>query len=313
MPLAAIDCVRRGTASLRANWELVLAQWLATLIVVTLTLAGIVPVLAALGLLDFSTLPSTLPDVEGWLRDLGARLGEVGPTLVAALAGTLTIWTLAFLAHCFFQGGIYGVLAAAERQAPGGVPRDHRLFRTFSWRDLFGWGGRNLWRFFWLYNLFGAIFLLIVLGGALLAVMAVAAGDRWGGAAAVGIGCGGALPLFFAAVVLGLWLVLAQADLGQEDSGVGIAARRGWRVLTRRLGAVLLICLLAAIASLAVGLVFAPFDIGLQMAAADNLALKIGLRLGLELVQALVAGIPSIALAGSFVALVRTEAAERPA
>ena len=205
------------------------------------------------------------------------------------------------------------MLTAADRQAPGGVPRDHRVFRTFSWRDFFGWGGRYLWRFFWIYNLFGAIFLLIVLVGTLLAALAVGAADQWGPPAAFGIGCGGALPLFFAAVVLGIWMVLAQADLGRIESSVGQAARRGWRVLTRRLGGVLLICLLALIASFAVGLIFMPFAIGIQLAVGDNLPLDLGLRFGLNLVQSLAGGIVGIAIAGSFVALLRTEAAERPA
>ncbi len=313
MPLAAIDCVRRGTASLRANWELVLAQWLATLVVVGIGVAGVVPVLGVLGLLDFSSLPSTPAEWGSWFEDLGGRLGELGPALAAALAGTLAVWTLALLAQCFFAGGIYGVLAAAERQAPGGVPRDHRLFRTFSWRDLFGWGGRYLWRFFWFYNLFAAILLVIVLAGAVLAVLSTAAAEAWGAPAAIGIGCGGALPLLFAAVVVGLWMAVAQADLGRLDSGVGVATRRGWRVLTRRLGGVLLICLLAAITSFAIGIVFAPFGIGIELAVADNLPLNLGLRLGLNLVQSLAGGIVSIALGGSFVALLRSETAERPA
>ena len=39
---------------------------------------------------------------------------------------------MAMLVHCYFQGGIYGVLMAGDRQAPAGKPRGSLWFRTFQ-------------------------------------------------------------------------------------------------------------------------------------------------------------------------------------
>ena len=66
-------------------------------------------------------------------------------------------------------------------------------------------------------------------------------GERWGGPAAVGIGCGGALPLGFLLVASSLWSLLAVADAARRESGTLAAARQGLRVLGRRLGAIVLI------------------------------------------------------------------------
>src|SRR5262249_58772011 len=158
------------------------------------------------------TLPGLLPRVEGRLAGFAA-----------ALVGTLALWLLALLFHCYVQAGTYGVLLAGDRQALPGAPRSFRLFRTFTWRSFLGWAGRYGARFFGFANLFG----LFVLGWALLVLLwmgaTLAGAEHWGEGGALGIGCGGALPLGCVLLVLGLWYGVAQADLARDGSGIRAA------------------------------------------------------------------------------------------
>jgi hypothetical protein len=309
MALPAIECVRRGALSLRANWELVVVQWLATLALVALVLLGLVPPLLAVGVGSLGALASGARDWWRWLPDLAGRLEVVAVPLLAALVGTLAVWLLAFLIHCWVQAGTYGVLVAADRQAPAGPGGDWRWFRTWSGRDFAGWAGRYLWRFFWFLNLYAALASLLLLLFVLLMAGAVAGGQRWGWPAALGIGCGGTLPLLFLGVVLGLWMSLAQADLAREGSGVALATRRGLRVLGRRLGGVLLVWLLFVAASTALAMVFTPFSLGADLLLRDAPAVSLAVGLAVAAVQALASSALTIALAAGLVALMRDDGA----
>ena len=168
-----------------------------------------------------------------------APVRRLSPALLLALVAMLAVWLLSLLLHCYFQAGTFGILTAADRQALPGARRDRRLFPHLqparllrlgralrlavlraarpvfgSWRCCWGWrpcSGCSPWRW------------------------AAGSGGR---GAALGIGCGGALPLGFLALVAGLWFHVAQADLAREGSGVRAASRRGLDVLGRRLGAV---------------------------------------------------------------------------
>jgi hypothetical protein len=313
MALPAIECLRRGLWSLRANWELVAMQWLATLVLVAFLLLGLLPPLVVLGVGSLSALAAELRRWPEWMPAGPFHLAELGAPLLAALVGTLAIWMLAFFVYCYFQAGTYGVLVAADRQAPAHAGRaagDWRLFRTWSGRDFNGWGGRYLWRFFWFVNLYLAFASVLILLFAVLIVGAVFGGQWWGWPAGVGIGCGGSLPLVFLGMVLGLWMGLAQADLARAASGVRAASRRGLRVLGRRLGGVLLIWLVFLAAAMAVGMLFAPFSVGLDLVLRDAPGVRLGVSLAVTAVQTLVSGALAVFLAASLVALMRGEADE---
>jgi hypothetical protein len=311
MGLPAIESVRRGVLNLRANWELVLVQWVGTMAVLALALLGLVPPLLVLGLGSLSALRGRPDEWPGALPELVERLREAAAPLVASLVGTLAVWTLAFVVSCYFQAGTYGVLVNADRQAPAGAGGDWRWFRTWSGRDFNGWAGRFLWRFFWLANFYFLLASLLLLASAVLLGGALLGAQRWGWPAGVGIGCGGALPLLFLGVVLVLWVALAQADLARDGSGVGRASRTGMRVLGRRLGGVLLIALLFAAAASSVAMVFAPFSLGSDLMLRDAPAASLVVSLLLGAVQALVSSALGVVLAGSLVALVRAEVPER--
>ena len=306
MALAAIDCVRRGIRNTRANRELVVVRWLSNLLLLAIAAAGLLPPLLVLGF-----TPADLPvGPEDWERagaELVGRLSPPPPGLLAAGLATALVWTLAFVVFCFFQAGTYGILYSGDRQAPPGLPGEASWFRTWSRGDFSGWGGRLMWRFFWLANLYACLVLVLGLLFVVLVAGAVWAKGEWGPAAAIGLGCGGALPLFFLALTLGLWFSIAQADLPREGGGVVAASRRGGRVLGRRLGGVLLVVILTILASAALAVVFAPFGILIDLGLGGAWVVQIFARGLLFVVQSLCSSALSVVLAGSLIALLRAE------
>jgi hypothetical protein len=303
MRLSAADCLRRGWTNLAANWELVVIQWLQSLVLGALLALSLALPVATLGA---DALAS------GWsagrvLDVVAARLGRLSPAVMMAGVAMLAVWLLSLLVHCWFQAGAYGVLSAADRQALPGSRRERLLFRTFSFRDFSGWGGLYLWRYFRLLVLFWA--LAVPLGMAVLVwLITLGVGGQLGGKGpAMGIGCGGALPLGFLFLVPGLWIHVAQADLAREGSGVGVASRRGLSVLGRRLGAVFFLVLLIALAAFAVAAVFVPVSFAPPFLLAGTPRLKALVQVLLFLLQGLPNALLAMVLAASLVALVRSE------
>jgi hypothetical protein len=301
--LSAADCLRRGWTNLSANWELVVIQWLESFFVAALLTLGLVLALLVLGMNALSSDRWTAREAEEALR----RLAGFSPDLPLALTAMLAVWLLTLLFHCFLQAGTYGVLTAADRQALPGGRRHRLLFRTFSLRDFLGWGGLYVWRFFGLLVLFWGLALLMGMAVFLWLVFLGAGGLRWGTPAALGIGCGGALPMGFLLLVMLLWFQVAQAGLAWEGSGVRTSARQGLSVLGRRLGAVIGLCLLFLGGALAIAVAFLPFSTvaGTLLAGAPRLRALV--QLLLLLLQALPSTLLAMGLAGSLVALVRSE------
>jgi len=303
MTLSAVGCLRRGWTNLSANWELVMIQWLESFLVAALTALGLVLALLILGLNALDAGQWTSREIEEALR----RLADSSPTLLMALTALLAIWLLTLLVHCFFQAATYGILTAADRQALPGARRQRLLFRTFNRRDFLGWGSLYMWRFFGMLVLFWGLMLSMAVAVLLwLAVLGVG-GVRWGTPAALGIGCGGALPLGFLLLALGLWFQVAQAGLAGEGTGVRSAARQGLTVLGRRLGTVIVLVFLFCVAALAQAAVFAPVSLVADSLLAAVPRVRTLVQVLLLLLQALPNTLLAMALAGSLVALVRTE------
>ncbi|HYX23948.1 MAG TPA: hypothetical protein VFC23_07325 [Thermoanaerobaculia bacterium] len=303
MRLSAADCLRRGWTNLAANWELVLLQWLESLLVAVLLVLSVALPVATLGadaLLAGRSAARVL-DVAG------ARLGQLSPAVMLAGVAMVAVWLLSLLVHCWFQAGAYGVLAAADRQALPGPGRHRLLFRTFSLRDFAGWGGLYLWRFFRLLVLFWALALPLGIAVLVWLVSLGVGGEVWGQRAVLGMGCGGALPLGFLFLVAGLWSHVARADLAREGSGVRVAARRGLAVLGRRLGAVVVLVLPVAAAGLGLALVFVPVSALPELLLVGAPRLRVLVRVVLFLLQGLPSALLAMVLASSLVALVRSE------
>ncbi|HEV2851649.1 MAG TPA: hypothetical protein VHC97_02485 [Thermoanaerobaculia bacterium] len=293
-----MDCLRRGWTNLAANWELVVIQWLEASLVLVLLAAGLLLPLVILGIDVLAA-----KGVEEVLR----RLADLRPGLSMALVAMMTVWLAALLLHCFFQAGTFGVLASGDRQALPG-PRRHRLlFRTFSLRDFCGWGGLYVWRFLGVRALFWGLVMMMAGAVLLWLVFLGVGGGHWGAPAAFGIACGGVLPLAFLALVLGLWFHVAQADLAREGSGVRAAARRGLDVLGRRLGAVIALFILFLGAGIALSIVFLPLTAVTDSLLSGAPGWRALVRVVLFLLQSLPSTLLAMVLAGSLVALVRSE------
>lgn len=310
MTLSAFDSIHRGLVNLRANWELVLVQFLQILIGAILVLVGFVPPLAVLGFTDLDVLDSTGEDWAALMESatgLVTRGREAWVLLLASMILSAAIWTMAMLIHCFFQGGIYGVLMAGDRQAPAGKPLGWAWFRTFSVRHLRGWGTRYLWRYFWLMNLFLGMATAWLVLPVMVFLLSVWGEARWGSAASFGIGCGGFVIFAFSLFVLAFWFSLAQADLAREDSSVLKATRRGLLVLSRRLGAMIVLAVLGAVVSLSVTFPMVMIGTLGQLGLGSGLAVQLLWQVAFNLAQWLLSCVLGVAFIAILVALVRSE------
>lgn len=265
-------CFRRGALSLRANATLVLLAILQSLcfaVAVAISLLPPVLVLGGLAMLPRAETGTAGPaEIEAWISEVMARAGENLLPLGLALLGSILLGMLAVAVWAWFQGGIVGVMVAAERQA---LPDAHRRsggwrwFRTFTLRDFAGWGGRYLGRFFWWFHLVVLVSLALGLVAVLLAAGVGAAYQAWGGGAAVGLGCGGAVPLAFLVLLFAAWALVAQPAVALEGSGAVRGSVIGFRVVGHRLGAA--IALVMAVVVLSVLLVAAVWvvQVGLSL------------------------------------------------
>jgi hypothetical protein len=302
------DCLSRGIASLRANWELVIVHWLQGIVVFALVATGALLPLVVIGVGALGALPTSGTEIGPWIERVADSTRGLAGALFLAGLGTLVVWLLAALVYSFFAAGVMGVLHNADRQAPPGPARDWRSFRTFSLRDLAGWGGLYIWRYFG-FGLLSALLCTVLL--TLLVGVWVLAGvwgaRRWGAGAAFGIGCGGALPIAFVVAALALWATLALADLAREGSGVWTACRQAVRVLGGRLGTVLLIALLFVAVTALLGFVTLPVSLAARLALHDELFAGLAVRGLLAVVEGLLGSTLSVALLASLVALMRGE------
>lgn len=311
--LSGLDAVGRGCANLRANRELLLAQFVAMVLLVGLVVLGLVPFVGLLGLelRDFAGLDQeqSAERLKAWIEKLPALFtGERASSWLLALAAFLVALTAASILYSWFQAGTYGILAAGERQAPPGPGRRFELYRTWSRADFFGWANRWVWRYFWLYNLFGLLFLGTVAIFLLLLIVALVAAQQYGPAAAFGLGCGFSLPLLFVCFTLALACALAAAELARSDGSVLRAARRGYQLLGRRLGAAVLVYLLFLVAVMVVGAFDATSGLFVRFGLGSFPLAQLAVRFVLGLVQWLANTIVSLAFVGALVALVRSEA-----
>lgn len=309
---SAADCLRRAGLSLRANWALVPLVLLQELCTLLLFLLSLLPPFLVLGGRALLEVEWTVEGAEIWFRQLLAAASSEPLALTLALVASLVVGTLAMIVWAFFEGGIYGTLVAAERQAlPDAQDRSGGVawFAATTGRDFAGWGGLYMWRYFWWLQIglglaFGLLLLytLIVLG-------AVLGYEAWGGAAAYGIGCGGALPFLFALFVLVLWNQTSPPAVALPESGAVRGTGAGFRLIGRRPGAVLLIFGCWLVLFLVVFLLFWLLELVLGLGESSALApTPAGLAVGL--VEWLVNACVGVFGRAAFTSLVAAEAPE---
>ncbi len=311
MRRTAIDCLRRGTLSTRANWGLILLAVLQNLLLLVLLVGSLLPFLLVVG--GFGALRGhfeTPQAIGSWLEGLGALAGERLPALGLAALASLVVGFAAVALWGWFQGGIVGTLVAADRQAHPEAqnrPGASGWFKTFSGRDFAGWGGRYMWRFFWFFHLYVTCALLLILFAALLALGAGFGYRSWGAGAALGIGCGGALPFAFLILVFALWYLAAMPAVVVEGGRVLSGAAAGLRVVGRRLGASLLLFAVLLLASLVLGLGFSVAQTVVNLTLRQQFVVWVALYGGMALVQWVVSSVVNIFGLASFTSLVVAE------
>lgn len=315
LTLAAVDCIQRGLANLRANWELVLVRLLQSVVGSSLVLVGFLPPLLAAGV-DGAGLVERLAGGEGgwssvlaeaWSREIGASAG----TILPALGATLIFWLLAVLVFAFLEAGLLGVLVAGDRQAPTRA-RSSDWFRTFSIGHLAGWGRRLVWRILGLWLVALCLCMIWMLATAAWLGLSSVGGQRWGGAAALAIGCGGALPVLFGWAVVALWWLLAQALVADERAGFLASLVEALRLVGRRLGGLILIAFVLLVVGVTIDIVFLPLSVGTDLALADRFVPRLIAGSLLGLAQWLALSFVAVLCSATLVALGRAER-RRPA
>ncbi|MGD2113493.1 MAG: hypothetical protein PVG07_00465 [Acidobacteriota bacterium] len=315
MTRSALDCFQRGVLSARANLGLVWMGLLQSLAVSVLFVASLVPPVLVLGgpaLLDLDLSDPTA--LERWLGGLGATLAGRLPALALGLLASTLIGLLAVVVWGWFQGGIVGVLVAAERQAHPEAGRRSggwRWFRTFSLQDFAGWGGRNLWRFFWWFHVMLTAWLAFSLLAVLLLAGAGVAWESWGGGAGFGLGCGGTFPLLFLFWVLAAWSFLSQPAVALPENGAWSGSVRGFRILGRRLGAASFLLLTVLVLSFALGILGTMVRLGFDLVLPDRLSVQLGVLGVVAVLQSLVAVALNLFAYAAYAALVIPETGSR--
>ncbi len=309
--LGAFQALRRGFVNVRANWELVPVVWFQTLAMMVMMVLACLPVLwlAGVGLADLLAVSGEPAELGGQLRVLGGALealdGQLlsAPVTGAALASFL-LYLGALLVYSFFQAGIYSVLAAGERQALPGSPRSWRLFRTFGLRDLSGWAGRRLWRFFGLLVLV-CLTGLVLFGLLVLGFVAIAGvGEGWGAGAGIAAGCGGLLPMGFLVLTLVLWSQLAFAEAAHEGQGMWASARRALHVLGQRLSSVVGTFVLWILLLVGAELALLPATWAMDLEGGLGVGLFLAF-VGVNLLRLLISTVLNLVMAGAFLAVCR--------
>jgi hypothetical protein len=316
MRLTGIDSLQRGITNLLANWELVLVNLAQNFTVSVLMVAGLVPIVLAVGvgplraLIEFDLEHGRLP-AEAMEQLTATILDSSGQLLLAALVGTV-VWSVGLLVLAYFQAGTFGVLADAEHRAP--LPTSKRKdFRLFSLSRFRVWADTFMWRFFWIINLFIALAMvpLLIFGAfAILALWLASAGSVGG---AVTIGCLGVVGVVALSFIFSLWWQLAMAAAVAGSSSFWLSIRQGSSVLWRRFGAVLVLVLLAMVVAISMAIVFVPLGIVIEVAARDSVWAYIVSQVVMTFVQSLLSAVLSIAFSGALVALVNGEISVREA
>lgn len=306
--LSAVDALGRGTANVRANLELLAVTTLGSIAIGALAILSVLPWLATLGA-DLGLLPGRTPDPQ----QVGEMLARVlsGGDLLARLGGLLLSFslamTLASVLYCWYQGGILGLLVAADAQAPQGPGREPILFRIWSMPLFLHEAQRLTWRLMWFVSLFLGIWLVV--GAITVGLFAGAGllGSSQGAGAGCALACGILLPLMFVGFVLLAAAELGQADLVRPESGVITATRNAFAILGRRLGAAAALLSIFFVVSFGLGIAFTTVGAVGGLVFGSSPVLDFTFRGVLLLLQLACGGLVNLVSAAAFVALVRSE------
>lgn len=312
MRISAIDALQRGLLNLRANPMLAVWQVVQNVLIGIIVLAGLMPLVLALGAgaarVLWSASRSWDPSQNAELEDLMANAIEQWPLLLAALAAAFAVWTVAFLVYCWMQAGILSQLAAGDERAGGAARPAVADFKVYSRADFARAAASRIWKLFWLINLVAIVGLVILFLVILfLSLGLTLTGDSPNLGLAFVVGCLLVLVTFVVFFFLFAWTGVAKAELVVGDRGVMEAFRRSFFLLWRRIGGVLLLLVLFIAASMALGVIFIPVSLLLDVATADSFSSQIVAQVALTLFQTPFNAVLTLVLSAAMVALVRGE------
>jgi len=237
---SATEVIRRGFESTLANWPLIVARVIESLIGGSLAIATIVlivvPIVISAG-------------VSSWKLPEGGDPGDAFRTMILDHLGLFAWIGVIFVVlvgagiaiHAFVSAGCAAVFVAAERAAAGSERPRRDAFRAYTQERFFAAARAGWWRLFWLYNAtwsVGFLFPLVLLVPVLVGTLMMASAENpWG---SVAIGCGGtglifflSLPVFF---VVFMWTQKATILLVDREMAVRTAMRKGWRLVRADFG-----------------------------------------------------------------------------
>ncbi len=327
--LSAFDCLSRGLANLRANWQLLpllVAQQVAVAVLSLLSVAALFLPMVFFGgwaasLENLRDLPPELIGEELFL--LLMELVQQDPwTLIVmaavALVPSTLVGVVALLTFAWLAGGIFATLRDGEERAPlaeDGEDVGWRHFRAYRWREFSDRGGRFMWPYFWYVNYFLVLALLALFFVVVVLVMAVWGGEAGGPALAAVVGFGGLLPAVALYLGLALWYLVGMVEMvrgtGEGEgnlAAVRAACRRAFRLVRRRWAALLLLVGVFMGASLAVSLGTGPMGMYSLKVADVGFAAWCGLQAVSYLVQIAVLSVVHLAFYGALTALARDTA-----
>lgn len=305
--LSALDALARGIANVRANRELIAVQVAAGLLLAASIVVPFLLFLARLGI-PFSIFSANDPEaVRRALESVQLDFSQVTSMLGLGLLLFLVVGTLVFVVYCWFQAGTLAILLAGDAQAPSTRMAPSAVFRTFSWAGFLGWANRYGLRIFWINNLF-LIFLTLALGVLILPLLLAGRLQEGSGLlVACAVGCGVALPVGFAIVVLVLAMIVAQICAVEEGATVRSSTRRAFAITGNRLGGLLLLYLLLVVGSIMVTMVFGGVGFFLKLALSRSELLLTVLSGLLGFVEFVASATLTLAMTAAIVALVRAE------
>ena len=311
--LSAIDALARGFANVRANRELVAVQVASGLL---LAASIVVPLLYLLVRLGVPLKAFTANDPQALAQTLaGMQLdfAQLASTVGLGLLVMLVVGTLVFILYCWVQAGTLAVLLAGDAQAPPLRGAPAAVFRTFTWSGFVGWASRYGLRIFWVINLFLLFLTLLLLLCTLPFLLVAVSSESDTSLLGCVVGCGLALPVGFAGLVLVIAMTVAQICAVEEGATTLGATRRAFRITGSRLGGLLLLYLLAICGSLAVTTFFSVVGLVLKLALAHAETLLAVLSGGLGLVEFVLSVCLTLVMTAAIVSLVRAELRTQPA
>jgi hypothetical protein len=307
--LSTLDALSRGFANVRGNPEIVAVSVIGSLAVLAVLLLSIWPWMSAVGIDPQWLLDAPeLTDVSAW-SEIAAVPSEILTRLGAFFLALTVGLTVSSIGYCWYFGGVLGVVVSGDAQAPVGGGREPDLFRTWVWRFFVLEANRLTWRVLAYLSIFLGLMTLVTLGFVALIVFASLLSAKSGAGAGLAVGCGGLLPLFFAfAAVFGA-MSIGQADLPRPQGGAMEAARLGFQVLGRRMGAIAALFVLLITISMAIGLVLGGFEYWIGAALAGSPTAFGIAQVAIVVVQLSLGALVQLGFMASFVALARAERA----